>query len=188
MVDGYRQRRRRRCLIKKLPNGADGSTNNCIENRIAPTSRSREKRRAGESIKYAPTHKTNTPCSPPSTRALSCQARGKRQLESYIGQLSQDGHRAPPNHHHPSELKHPPKITPTISRHTKSTQHRPQYNFRTCQITSKARHHRITYLEEGKEGQESRQITNKGEAGHHQISEVANMYCGHDRGCRLARS
>jgi len=82
MVVGYWQRCGRRCLIKKVPNDMDGSTKNCVKDWIAPISRSKEERGAVESIKHAPTHKTNTPCHPPSTRALSRQATGKRQLKS----------------------------------------------------------------------------------------------------------
>ena len=35
--------------------------------------------------------------------------------------------------HPKKKIKHPPNITATISRHTKSTQQRPQYNFRQAE-------------------------------------------------------
>ena len=54
-----------------------------------------------------------------------------------LRQLSQDGHRAPPEHQRPSKIIHPLNITATISRHTISAQQRLRYNFLYCQITNK---------------------------------------------------
>jgi len=159
---------------QKIAQRRDGSTNKCVGTQLAPTATSRQERGADKSIKHAPINKTNTTCPPLAMRARRRLARGSKKLAAstvnrVLRQLSQDGHRAPPKHRQPSKINHPPNITVTISRHTKSDQQRLQYNFWTCQITSKARHHRITYLEVGKEGQESRQITNKGEVGHHRM-------------------